>query len=331
MKFEWLNTLNNYVPEFIRRNFLRKMIALIFAILVYMKVSTEIGEEKIIQGIPINFVTHGNIEVMAFKPKTINITVRASKRNINLITHNDIRVEVPISESILKDYDSTQYNHITMDINESNIHTPPYIRIISINPTDVTVHCEKNITKKALVEPIFRGVPPLDYKRGNTEITPQHVTLTGPESILREIKSVSTDPIRLDMSTIASFQADKKLQIIDPKIIVTPNTVQVKVEIYKALSSRVFENIPLELLNEDNNNSFKTKLLTKSVDVTLHGPKSHLELLTHNQIKTFIDISDYKKPGIYEAKVRTWCQDPSVNVKFVEPTYVKIELLGNIE
>ena len=318
--------LNSFVPGFIRRNFLRKVIAIFFAILVYMKVSTELGEEKIIQEIPINFVTHGNIEIMGYKPKTVNITVRTSKKSVNLLTHSGFRIDVPVSDTILKKYKESGYDHINIDINKSFIHTPSGVDIVSVNPSDLTVRCDKNISKKVSVETLFKGTPPLDYKRGVSTITPKHVTITGPESILKEVKTVNTDPIILDMTTVDSFQVDKKLQPIAPKIISSPSSVQVKVEVYKALTTRVFENIPLFVLSSSKFEILTPKLLTHTVDVTLHGPKSHLELLTKNQIRAFVDISSYSKPGIYESKVETWCKDPKVDIKFIEPSFVKVEL-----
>jgi YbbR domain-containing protein len=318
--------LNSFIPSFIRRNFLRKVIAIFFAILVYMKVSTELGEEKIIQGVPINFVTHGNIEVMGFKPRDVNITIRASKKSVNLLTHSGFRIDIPITDEILKKYKSTDYDHINIDINQSYVHTPSGVDIVSINPSDLTVRCDKNVSKKVPVEPLFKGAPPLDYMKGVITVTPKHVTLTGPESILKEVKTINTDPIILDMSTVDSFQVDKKLQPVAPKVISSPSSVQVKVEVYKALATRVFENIPLFVLSSNKYEMFTSKLLTHTVDVTLHGPKSHLELLTKNQIRAFVDIASYSKPGIYEAKVDTWCKDSKLDVKFIEPSFVKVEL-----
>ena len=324
--FKFIEKLNLIVPGFIRKNFLRKVIAVFFAILVYMKVSTELGEEKIIQGVPINFITHGNVEVMAYKPKTVNITIRASKKSVNLLTHTEFRVDIPVTEDMLNSQQSTNDAHLNIDIDESFIHTPANVTIISVTPSDITVRCDKNISKKVLVDPQFAGSPPQDYEKGEISISPKHVTLTGPESILKEIKSINTQAIRLDRSTVASFQVEKQLQHIAPKVIVTPERVQVKVEIYKALATRVFENIPLFIMNKGDNLHFTPKLFTKAIDITLHGLKSHLEVLTRSQIRAFIDVTKYDKPGIYQSKVDSWCKDPSLNVKFIEPSYVKVDL-----
>jgi YbbR domain-containing protein len=324
-----LKKLNSFVPSIIRRNFLRKVIAVFFAILVYTKVSTELGEEKVIQSVPINFITHGNIEVMGYKPRTANITIRASKKSVNLLTQSGFSIDIPITDTILKKYKNTEYNHVNVDIINSYVQKPVGVDIVSITPADITISCDRNISKKVSVEPSFKGTPPLDYKKGEVSITPKHVTLTGPESILKEIKSIDTKPVLLDMSSVDSFQVDKKLQSIAPKIITVPSSVQVKVEIYKALASRVFDNIPLFILDNNNSEAFHAKLLTHSIDVTLHGPKSHLELLTKNQIRAFVDVSNYTKPGIYESKVDTWCKDSKLNVKFVEPSFIKVELTPN--
>ena len=76
--------MNSYVPLFIRRNFGRKVIAIFFAILVYVKVSSQLGEEKVLQRIPVNIVAHGDIDVMSYQPSSFNVTIKGPKRKVSL-------------------------------------------------------------------------------------------------------------------------------------------------------------------------------------------------------------------------------------------------------
>lgn len=322
----WLKKINSYVPLFIRQNFLRKIIAVFFAILVYFQVSAELGEEKILQRIPVNFVTHGNVEVMQSKPATIDINVRGSKRAIRFLAPYDIQVDIPIDESILKQQDNQGDKTVTIAINKKNITLPTNIIITKINPSEISVYCDKNISKTVPITPMFSGKLPVDYEKKDIQITPQNVTLTGPEKMLKTIRTAIINPIDLDNTTTETFQVEKKVRQLDKKILVTPEIVQVKIEIFKTSGTTVYENIPIDLLSKQTVNTLTSKLLSNSVNVTLDGRISHLKALTKANIRAFVDISAFNKPGTYEAKVNCWINDPDIQVKFIEPAFVKVEL-----
>ena len=329
MKYNLFSKLNSYVPLFIRRNFGRKVIAIFFAILVYVKVSSQLGEEKVLQRIPINIVAHGNIDVMNYQPNTVNVTIRGSKRKVSLLSSSDIRIEIPITERTLKQHNYKLNQSFSMNINERWMHIPSGLSLIRVTPNDLTIHCDRRTSKTVPIIPVFRGSPPMDYERGEVTIIPQTVTLTGPETILKDINSISTEPIYLDKTTVDDFLVDSKVQSVDRKILASPSLAQVGVEIYKAIGTNVFDDIPVDILFGKQNAKFyaKLKLSSNTVNVTLRGPKSHLEMLTDSQIKTFVDISNFNKPGIYQVKVDCWVNDPKVSVKFIEPSILNVELL----
>ena len=329
MKNELFKKLISYLPLFIRRNFARKVIAIFFAILVYVKVNTQLGEEHVLQHIPVNIVAHGNIEVMNYLPETVDVTISGSKQKINLLTPSDIRIEIPISEITLKQHNYQLNKSFSMNINNTNLYMPAGISLIRVTPADVTIHCDKRITKDVPVTPTFRGYPPMDYERGEVKVIPKMVSLSGPETILNDIKTIPTEPVYLDKSTVENFMVDKKVQSVDNKVLVSPSSVQIKVEIYKTMETSVYDDVPVCALLGKLNTAlrFKPKLLSKTVNITLRGPYSKLEMLNKSQIKAFVDLSKYNKPGIYQVKVDCWIKDPRINVKFIEPIMLNVELL----
>ena len=321
--------IRSFIPNFIKRNFGRKIVAIFFAVLVYMKVSTQLGEELVLQRIPVHVVAHGSIDVMNYLPSTVDVTISGSKQKVKLITPSDVRIEIPITKEILKQHNFELNKTFSISINNSNIHLPQGINLIRVIPEDIAIHCDKRIRKDVPVTPTFRGNPPLDYERGEVDVIPKAVSLTGPETILKDIITIPADPVYLDKTTVEDFMVDRKIQPIDKKILVSPESVQVKVEIYKTMETRVFDNIPVSVLLGKLNTKlgFKPKLLSHSVNITLRGPNSQLEMLTKSKIKAFVDISRFNKPGIYKVKVDCWINDSRITVKFIEPAMLNIELL----
>jgi len=330
MKSNSLEKINSYVPNFIRRNFGRKVIAIFFAILVYVKVSNQLGEEQVFQRIPVHVVAQGNIEVMNFKPEFIDVTVKGTKRTVRLTTPTDINIEVSISKEVLKHNNFNINKSFIINLNENNALLPSGLTLIKLSPNNITVHCDKQITKTVPVYPVFKGSPPLDYARGDIKVIPQSVSLTGPQTILNDISSISTKPIFLDQTTVDDFQVERHMQLTDDKTLISPNTVQVKVEIYKTMGTRVFENIPVNILLGKNNTYFNSKLIANKVNITVRGTKSHLEILTRNDLIAFVDVANYNKPGIYQVKVDCWLNDSSIKVKFIEPAILNVELARSL-
>jgi YbbR domain-containing protein len=329
MNKKLLAKLVSYTPLFIKRNFGRKVIAVFFAILVYMKVSTQLDEEQVFQRIPVNVIPQGNIDIMNYLPTTVRVTIKGSKQKVKLLTPSEIRIEIPINEDTLKQYNYLIDKSFSMNITKQFIHLPPGINLIRVAPNNITIHCDKRITKDVSVTPAFRGFPPIDYERGEVEVVPKKVALTGPETILRDIKTIPTEPVYLNKTTVEDFMVDKKVQTVDKKILVSPTSVQLNVEIYKAIETSVFDDVPVSILLGKQNTKigFKPILLSNTVNITLRGPNSQLEMLTKSQIKPFVDISHFDKPGIYQVKVNCWLKDPKINVKFIEPTMLNVELL----
>ncbi|MCP4179328.1 MAG: hypothetical protein GY756_16335 [bacterium] len=319
--------LNSYIPKFIRRNFGRKAIAVAFALLVYFKVSNQLGEESIITNVPVNITAYGNVEVLAYAPTEITLTVKGTKNKIRLLSASDINIDLKVNKNILKNKNFSPYKPIMFKIDQSDITLPGNINVVKVTPEEVAVHLDRRGTKIVKVIPVYKGTLPPDFDKGDIKVIPRNVSITGPESIIKQIKSLMTKPILLDKTTVGSFQVDKDFQDVDKDILISPKSVQINVEIYKANGTRVFENIPVSVLSGDNKSTSKIKLAQNYVNITLWGLNSDLEMFNRSNIRAFADISKFKKPGIYDAKIDCWLKDSALKVRFIEPSYLKVEIL----
>lgn len=319
--------INSYVPQFIGRNFGRKICAIIFAILVYIKISSELLEDEVIYDVPVTFVKHGNIEVLAYKPETVAVTVSGSKNKVRLMSNADIRIEIPVDESILNESYFSPYRNISFGIDLKNIKLPIGIKAINITPGDIAVHLDGLKSKNVLVEPSFRGNLPEDYSVGDIKIVPKFVTVTGPNSIVDQIDSVFTKPIVLDKSTVDSFNIERAFQNTDKNIFISPKKVQLSIDVYKTVGTRIFQNVPVNIMSVRNKeDNYKEILSQNTVNITLGGLNSVLDSLKINQIRAFVDMTRASDPGTYDMKVDCWVTDPSISLKFVEPSVIRVKI-----
>lgn len=309
-----------FVPGFIRNDFFRKLIALIFAVLIWHKVSSEIGEEKKLQGVPVLITAKGDVEIMEYMPKSVTVTIRGYQRRLNLVSSSDISVVSEIDP--LKVIPGKAYSLI---LDPDQIKAPFGVKVISVTPETITVHVDAKRTKDVQVKPEFRGRPRIGYDLGDIKVSPSAVTLTGPESLLRDVESVSTEPIYLDNSTVADFEVDQPLRMADQRLMVSPSSAVVGVEVFQQQGTRVFENIPARILQSGEGNALPASLATTKVSITLGGPKGSLERARASQIRAFVDVSGINAPGKFPVKVDCWVEDGSdLAVKFIIPSEIDV-------
>lgn len=327
---EFLKKLNSYVPNFISRNFGRKMIAIFFAILVFVKVSNELSEEKVLQDVPITIIKKGSIEVLAYKPETLEITLQGSRNRLRLLSNANVRIEIPVDEIALNNsgVESGTTRTVNYTITPRDVKTPNGVSVVEIFPSEISIRLDQLKSKEVPVEVSFQGGLPDDYSIGEIRVVPKVVSVSGPGSIIEQIDYLTTKPIILDKGTVDSFSVERVFQIGDKKILISPKSVQVSVDVYKAMDTKLFQGIIVNMLTDHTPvKNYKVHLLTDKVNVTLGGLNSRLSELKLEQIKAFVDSSKIDKPGIYDLNVDCWIMDPGVSLKFIDPPVIKAEII----
>ncbi len=318
--------LIRWIPGFIRRDFLRKGISVFFALLVWSKVNSQIGEIRVMGDVRPQITAEQGIEVIDYYPKEFSLDVRGTAQQLNRISNPDfkIAVNVPATKAAVE-------GRLTLRIDPYEVKAPGGVRVVAVNPSEITLHLDRNLSKIVPVVPEFSeaGLPE-EYARGEVKLNPPMVTISGPETLVGTIQSVAASKIILDRSTIESFKLDISIPSPDKKVRVAPSTVAAEVEIYQRDDTLVLENLPVGVMQKQGA-ALYAKLESGHVSVTLKGSKTALESLDTGKIKVFVDISKFTKPGSYMAKVDCWVNSPQVEVKFIIPSYRDLEVKGEAQ
>jgi YbbR domain-containing protein len=313
-----------WVPAIIRNDFLRKFIALVFAVMVYFMVANKIGVEEQIPNVPVEIELPGSLVNLDAKKPTITVTVRGSRKNLSGIGAMDIKVKTEVAES--KYIAGFPY---LLKLSMENIKTPFGVTAVNLNPKEIPLSLERNDSKKVPVEQRFDSIQnlPKDYSVGKIKFNPAEVLLIGPQSIIGEIKSIQTRPIPLDSQTMESFEYQAPLSVPDA-VKVSPVKVIVQVEIVRSFITRTFKSVPIRLLAPpDNHETLKVELLsTPNADITVYGPQSKVSQLKPEEIKSYIDVSALQESGSFSAEVYCWLNDPEIKVQNIYPEKVKLKL-----
>ena len=313
-----------FVPGFIRRDFLRKFIALFFAGIVFWKVSKEIGIEETIDNVKLNIVTQGDYAVLGSDTVNLKITVRVNDQETLLnLSPSDFKFTMEIPEP----KNGIQANPLDFKIMESaKIVKPLGVEILSVRPDNISVSLDEKTSRELPVKVRFSGAVQDNYTCGEVYVIPEKVTVTGPKTMLGKLRDILTDPVILDERTIENFKCKVKLSVPE-EMNVVPRDVVVQVEVYKKIDTRKFTGIPIDVLVPANSSLKVSKISPTNVDITVQGIKGVIEKMKEAELKPFIDISSIDKAGTIVLKPLCFIDLQGVRMLEYNPTEIRVDII----
>lgn len=99
---------------------------------------------------------------------------------------------------------------------KENMHIPMGVALDRAVPAQVRVRFEKRVTREVPVV-VRIGKPPAGYEIVSQQVSPGRLRLVGPESRVREVESVETDPVDLT-ETNESEEFLVQTYVADPQV-----------------------------------------------------------------------------------------------------------------
>ena len=263
--------------------------------------------------------TMGNFSVTGCTPSTVNVTVDYFKqREIPIqdgivfyvedgyygsttLSYNNITVSGPQTDvlsiskvvakanisSKLKESREVDAKIILLDENDNEISSKFLDMSFESVKATVTVLPEKQLP----IEPAFDNKPEgLDITKDMLSVSPSEIMLAGPEDTLKKLSSVKLETI--DFTTLSNQKYNfDELGIVIPencKSISGDTTAKATLDL-SAMSSKTFtvDRFTVEGLTSD----YTSTVTSKSITVTVIGPKTEIDKLTSSQITAVIDTS----------------------------------------
>jgi YbbR domain-containing protein len=127
----------------------------------------------------------------------LSITLRAPRSTWETLNASDGQVRAILDLSGLQ----AGQHHLTVQL---QVNTQP-VRVVSLTPQKVDVTLETLATRTIPVQVALRGEPAVGYAAGATSIHPAQVTISGPQSWVERVASISADlniaGVRQDVQT----------------------------------------------------------------------------------------------------------------------------------
>jgi YbbR domain-containing protein len=171
----------------------------------------------------------------------------------------------------------------------------------SPSPIELSIDLESSVELPIL--PLVTTTPDDGFAvSGKIEVSPSRALLTGPRSVVRNLKYLSTANRELSgLRSSLSFAVPLTLPA-GVKAEVEPDSVQVTVQVVP-VKTRVYENLPIVVYNTPPGMRVITSPARTRVEIT--GPPEDIDLLNRNSLTASVDF--HAKSGIGFAKLKVDC------------------------
>lgn len=264
-----------------------KTLCLLVASLLWLQAAATTEVEEILQ-LPVEVTGLGDslTVIRGELPASISVRLRGNRLQLlaaDLFQHETGRVELDLA--------GLGAGHHRYDVSVLDVSGPG-------TPLDVVpgvtldIDIERRITRQVPVELLVQGELPAGVVFvTDLDVAPATVQITGPESVVTTVVSVSSGPFDLS-GRRASFSELVALVAPGEEIQLRPVEVQVSAGI-EPVGERTFDGVPLTVLRGQNDR-MRIELVPPSARVVVTGARSVLDALAVEEIGVVVTI----EPGI---------------------------------
>ena len=154
-----------------------------------------------LRGVQLTFVLPSDMEISNEPREEVEVTLRGSQRALNgligrnLVARADVRSYKP-GERVVR-----------LSPDRVAIELPEGVSVEKIEPGNVPLRLERRVVREVDVEPRLDGQLPEGYELRGVRVTPDKITVRGPESHVSALDKAHTETISLDGQTRSSSRA----------------------------------------------------------------------------------------------------------------------------
>ena len=313
--------------RFLKRDPLRRGVALAFAILLYLHLNSQLTRENrlVRVRVPVTLLLESGLQQPAGNVPEIGITLRGKsgaefhagnvQANVKVSHRNrqaDGSYMVKISPGDIRIMDKKFHLH-SIDSPSGGMLKLALLR-----------RGERNVA----VRPVFDGTVPPGMEL-SCEIIPEKVLITGAEDVISKLQYVHTARIPL-ADAPEFFEFDTPLAL-PAQITASPGQVLARVKLIRQFSRRSMR-LPVAVLSNPAGNMEAAAVSPNlnGVELILRGPAAKLAALTPDQVRLFVDAVGITVPGRRRLPIRCHVNVPEIEMVSIVPDEVEIQLTTNV-
>jgi YbbR domain-containing protein len=254
-------------------------VAFSFFLWLYVLSSAQIQVEK---SVKINYVLPSRMAINNNVTTEVHYTLKGPRAFVrSLVTRSDI-LNVDLNDKFVPG--KKQY---TIPVKTLGMTFPFGIEIVKVEPRKLQVELERKYDKVVPIKLETLGQIPSDHKMLTSFIEPKEMTISGPESQLKNITQIETFPIELNGLTGVG-ERNVGLVQNDARIYIPFNEVKFKYNIKPTRANLILKNIPIHF--------FTSKMVTsvnrREVNLMVLADKGQDTKISKSKIRVIAEVPE---------------------------------------
>jgi len=262
-----------FLTRLVRRVFLEdwtmKLIALVITLGLWLGITgLRAPTSRRMSDIPLNLRVANELEVTNSPVSEVEIKISGDKSKIDQLNPRDLTVTLDLTDIPAGD------RTVQITPENVNIELPAGFKLEEIQPTRIAVRLERVIEREVPVKVETEGGVAEGFEVYDKTVVPASVRVRGPESFVRPLDSISTEPINVESKQQDFVASQVSLNVVNPKVrLIDTTVVDVTFRIGEIRLEKTF------LVQA------KTEKSTKIFSVKLYAPHSLIDNLKREDLR----------------------------------------------
>ncbi len=293
------------------RNFF-KVFALFSAVSLWFYVLNSEPLEMV-KEVPLSLMTPPGLAVANIVDQKIKIKIRGSRAFMQNLFQKDEKVYIDLRDPLYKDKKS-----FDVHLSASNIQVPFGVEVLEVNPHQLTVTLDREISKEVPIRLQMVGDLGQDLRLIRQEVEPSKVMITGPIEVLRGLTQLRTTAVQMNLLD-GDGELRLTLQDLDPRVKLSHEGPLVFRYSLKAQNANLtLKNIKIRFLAS--RQDFSTRQRDVSIDVL--APEGRL--IRESEVQVIADIPEEGR-GNLAVKLRAMLPE-GVHLLQIHPETINVRV-----
>jgi YbbR domain-containing protein len=292
-----------------------KLISLVLALLLFA-ISRQPTTNVRLSGVPLEFrgLAQG-IEISSDVQPTVSVLLRGPRDIVRSVTPNQL--------SVVANLGNKEPGERIVQLRPEDVSPIDNIKVLKVEPANIRLMLEPIISKRVTVEPQFMGRVAEGFEIYKVALEPVNIEISGPQSQINKVHQVLTETVNLNGKN-NNFRVAVDIETPHNSIRAnSPASVTLSIEIGERRVTRRLAKVPIE--SDDRN--ITDRLIIKTVDVDLYGPRSAVENLQPGDLRVeLINVGPPAETETLKPQVRLPADaDKHIEVKKIFPSEVRLK------
>ncbi len=255
-----------------------KLLALAITLVAWFAVTGQNKPVTIRTSVQLNLIRPDNLEISNDPPKTVDVLLTGSRRDLEWISTPNLVATVDVSDQ------KPGERVVRLSTERVDMDLPEGVKIESFQPSTIPIRLEPRIEQAREVEIRIEGSPAEGYEIYAINPVQTSVRVRGPASRIDALKKATTETISVDGKTESFTARQVAIDILDHKIDVLDSMIDVAIEIGEKRAEKNFVGVPARSASGGG-------VQPPTASVTVSGPASTIAQLRPEDVKIVVDVA----------------------------------------